>query len=188
MKIEKAKTAVAISTGALSGDGVVTSKKTLGEIPHLFLDRDALSSMDPETVVYYVECHEAVAAGTQGGLFFGTSTVRPGRVGDEYFMTKGHFHSRRETAEYYWGISGSGVLLLMDESGVCRAEEVTSGSLHYIPGRVAHRLINTGEDDLIVGACWPSDAGHDYGSIETKGFPVRVFCRDGRPVLEEKKR
>ena len=188
MKIEKAKTAVAISTGALSGDGVVTSKKTLGEIPHLFLDRDALSHMDPETVVYSVECHEAVKEGTPGGLFFGTSTVKPGRVGDEYFMTKGHFHSRRETAEYYWGISGSGVLLLMDESGVCRAEEMTSGSLHYIPGRVAHRLINTGEDDLIVGACWPSDAGHDYGSIETKGFPVRVFCRDGRPVLEEKKR
>lgn len=186
--IEKAKNTVNAATGALSGDGVAASGKKLGQIAHLFRDRDALSRMDPETVVYSVECHEAVAAGTPGGLFFGTSTVRSGRVGDEYFMTKGHFHSRRETAEYYWGISGSGVLLLMDENGVCRAEEVTAGSLHYIPGRVAHRLINTGEDDLVVGACWPSDAGHDYGSIETKGFPVRVVCSDGTPVLEEKKR
>ena len=75
MKIEKSKTAVDILTGTLSGEGVLTSKKTLGEIPHLFLDRDALSSMDPETVVYSVECHEAVAAGTQGGLFFGTASA-----------------------------------------------------------------------------------------------------------------
>ncbi len=185
MKIEKAKTTVNVATGALFGDDVVTSEKKLGQITHLFRERDALARMDPDTVVYSVECHEAVGAGTPGGLFFGTSTVRPGRVGDEYFMTKGHFHARRETAEYYWGISGSGVLLLMDENGVCRAEEVTAGSLHYIPGYVAHRLINTGDVDLVVGACWPSDAGHDYGSIETAGFPVRVVCRDGGPVVEE---
>lgn len=185
MMIEKSKTRVNVPTGAISGEGVAASEKKLEQIAYLFRDRDALARMDPETVVYSVECHEAVAAGTPGGLFFGTSTVRPGRVGDEYFMTKGHFHARRETAEYYWGISGSGVLLLMDEDGSCRAEEVTAGSLHYIPGHVAHRLINTGEVDLVVGACWPSDAGHDYGSVETKGFPIRVVCLDGRPTLEE---
>ena len=185
MKIDKCKTHVDVLTGSLSGDGVVASQKKLGQVAHLFRDRDALEGMDPDTVVYTVQSHEAVAAGTAGGLFFGTSTVKPGRVGDEYFMTKGHFHARRETAEYYWGISGSGVLLMMDEDGSCRAEEVTSGTLHYIPGRVAHRLINTGEVDLVVGACWPSDAGHDYGTIETGGFPVRVVCRDGAPFIEE---
>ena len=188
MKIDKCKTYVDVMTGALSGDGVVASQKKLGQVSHLFRDTDALSVMDPETVVYSVESHEAVAAGTAGGLFFGTSTVKPGRVGDEYFMTKGHFHARRETAEYYWGISGSGILLLMDEDGSCRAEEVAAGTLHYIPGGVAHRLINTGGSDLVVGACWPSDAGHDYGSIETRGFPVRVVCRGGTPVIEEEKR
>ena len=30
---------------------------------------------------------------TGGDLKFGTSIVFPGKVGDEYFMTKGHFHT-----------------------------------------------------------------------------------------------
>lgn len=187
MKIEKSKTTVDVATGTLSGDCVASSEKKLSQVAHLFRDRDALSLMDPDTVVYAVECHEAVREGTPGGLFFGTSIVKPGRVGDEYFMTKGHFHAIRETAEYYWGLSGTGVLLLMNENGSCRAEEVTAGSLHYIPGHVAHRLINTGAVELRVGACWRSDSGHDYGSIETRGFPVRVVCRDGCPVIEEEK-
>ncbi len=185
MKTEKSSSRVDVRTGKLSGEGVVSSVRTLGQTGGLFSDKAALSAADPDTVVYSVESHEATEAGTRGGLFFGTSTVKPGRVGDEYFMTKGHFHSRIECAEYYWGISGRGVLLLMDESGSCRAEEVTEGSLHYIPGGVAHRLINTGEVDLVVGACWPSDAGHDYAAIADRGFPVRLVCRDGEPFFEE---
>ena len=98
-------------------------------------------------------------------------------------MTKGHFHARRETAEYYWGIAGKGVLLLMDESGNCTVQAVEKGSLHYIGGHIAHRLINIGDEDLLVGACWPSDAGHDYGSIAGSGFPVRVVCKDNQAVV-----
>ena len=178
MKIQKCPSKCEILTGALSGAGCLSSQKKLSQIPHLFKDQAALASMDPETIVYSVQSHEAVAAGTEGGLFFGTSTVHPGKVGNEYFMTKGHYHNRRETAEYYWGISGEGVLL---QDGTCRAERVEKGSLHF----VAHRLVNTGKEDLVVGACWYSDAGHDYGSIETKGFPVRVVSRDGKPALIE---
>lgn len=185
MRIENSTAGCEILTGALSGEGCLSSQKKLSQIPHLFKDQKALANMDPETVVYSVQSHEAVAAGTEGGLFFGTSTVHPGQVGNEYFMTKGHYHSRRETAEYYWGISGEGVLLLMNEDGTCRAERVENGSLHYIPGFVARRLVNTGKEDLVVGACWYSDAGHDYGSIETKGFPVRVVCENGKPTLTE---
>jgi glucose-6-phosphate isomerase len=102
-------------------------------------------------------------------------------------MTKGHFHRRREAAEYYWGIAGSGVLLLLDEAGNCTAQAVEPGSLHYIPGFTAHRLVNTGSEKLVVGACWGSDAGHDYGALTTEGFPVRVVERRGEAVCEEKK-
>ena len=28
------------------------------------------------------------------------------------------------------------------------------------------------------------DAGHNYGDIETEGFPKRVFLRDGKVVIE----
>jgi hypothetical protein len=37
------------------------------------------------------------------------------------------------------------------------------------------RLVNIGDSQLAVGACWPSDAGHDYASIDRAGFSVRVL-------------
>ena len=184
MEIQVSRTGCDLSAGALTGENVSRGKKRFEEISGIFRDRAAAEKIPPDTIVYEVETHAAVPEGTAGGLFFGTSCIHPGRVGDEYFMTKGHFHARRETAEYYWGISGTGVLLLMNEAGNCTAHAMEKGALYYIGGHIAHRLINTGEEDLLVGACWPSDAGHDYGSIAASGFPVRVVCRDGAPVLE----
>jgi hypothetical protein len=36
-------------------------------------------------------------------------------------MTKGHFHAIENRAEYYWGIEGEGILLLMDKKRNTRA-------------------------------------------------------------------
>ena len=141
--------------------------------------------MDGEQVVYRTVVHMAEAQGKEGGLFFGYSIVYPGLVGQEYFMTKGHFHAQRGRAEYYWCIRGKGILLLMDEKRQCRAEKMLPGSLHYIPGNIAHRIVNTGDGLLIVGACWPTDAGHDYASIEIDGFPLRIMQVKGNLALME---
>jgi len=171
------------ATGALTGENVERTTRHLKDLPDLFEDCAAWKAMDPERVAYNVECHFPVAAGTAGGLFFGTTYLQAGQVGGEYFMTKGHFHAKRDAAEYYWGIQGTGLLLLMDEDCNCRAEIMRPGSLHYVSARTAHRTVNTGNDELVFGACWPSDAGHDYGSIAEEGFSVRVKCMDGHPVL-----
>ena len=50
------------------------------------------------------------------------------------------------------------------------------GSVHYIPGNVAHRVANTGNEPLIFLASWPSDAGHDYARIRETGFSKRWSC------------
>lgn len=168
-------------TGKLTGEEVVRSEKPLGKLAGVFADGEAFAAMDKTQIVYHVEMHAAVAEGTEGGLFFGTSYVHPGKVGDEYFMTQGHYHSKPDSAEYYWCVAGEGLLLLMDAAGVCRAERMEKGTLHYIPGRTAHRLVNTGRETLAVGACWGSDAGHDYAVAKT-GFAARVFDRGG-PTL-----
>ena len=76
-----------------------------------------------------------------------------------------------------------GALILMDESGKCWFEPMQPGSLHYIPGYIAHRLANTGDTPLRVGACWPSDAGHDYASIAEHGFTARLMNVGGVPTL-----
>jgi glucose-6-phosphate isomerase len=49
------------------------------------------------------------------------------------------------------------------------------GDLSYIPGKWAHRTINTGDAPLVFFAIWPVDAGHDYESIEKSGFLRRVL-------------
>jgi len=107
----------------------------------------------------------------------------PGKVGSEYFMTKGHFHEKSDRAEFYWGVKGFGMLVLMDRERNTWAEEVHSGSLHYIGGEIAHRLVNTGDENLVVGACWPSDAGHDYAEIAMNGFSARLLEVEGEPRL-----
>ena len=163
----------------LEGEGVTHSRRTLGDLKGVFEDEEAYRSLPPETVAYEVSSHCPVAEGTPGGLFFGISYLHPVMVGNEYMMTKGHYHAQADRGEYYWGLQGEGLLLLMDENRQCRAEKVAPGTLHYIPGRVAHRLVNTGNEILAVGACWPSDAGHDYASIAESGFSVRVKNIDG---------
>jgi len=141
--------------------------------------------VDPAAVVYSVQWTEPVSAGTVGGLFWGATTIEAGCVGDEYYMTRGHFHAVRDRAEYYGTVSGSGMLVLMEEDGATRVEQMSPGSLHYIPGRVAHRTVNTGDVPLVFWACWPSDAGHDYATIAEKGFGARVMRGDGTPRIVE---
>jgi glucose-6-phosphate isomerase, archaeal len=171
------------SSGNLVGNKVRETVKTFGQLQGLFQRGNDLEPMDLNTIVYRVHCYAPVPEGTEGGLFWGTTVIEPGRVGDEYFMTHGHFHVKRDRAEYYGCIEGRGMLIMMDTARRTWAEGMAPGSLHYIPGNVAHRVANTGQAPLKFVACWPSDAGHDYEAIREKGFGARLFARNGEPVL-----
>ena len=172
-----------ISTGMLAGEELNSSKKTLKDLEGVFLDENVRKTMDQETIVYTVQAYLPVKEGTKGGLYFGNSTIYPGKVGKEYFMTRGHFHANKNTAEFYWCISGEGFLIFMDENRFVWAELMRPGSMHYIPGKVAHRVSNTGDDKLVFNACWPSEAGHDYSSINTYGFSARILELNNKPEL-----
>ncbi len=167
----------------LEGEGVVESTKLLRQLEGVFADVDAFKKLHPDTLVYNVQAHLPVKEGTPGGLFFGTTVIQPGKVGNEYFMTRGHFHATADRAEYYWGVQGEGMLILMDADRNTWAEKMYPGSLHYIPGGVAHRVANTGKTPLIFGASWPSDAGHNYAEIDNNGFSARLLEIDGKPSL-----
>ena len=118
-----------LETGVLSGE-TTQSERKLKDLAGVFADEEARRAMDPETVVYRVQMHDKEKEGTPGGLLFGTSFVLPGKVGNEYFMTKGHYHARRDTAEYYFCVAGKGALILMREDGTCWMEEMRRGTLH----------------------------------------------------------
>ena len=168
-------------SGDLSGEAIEESVKTLGQLAGLFHDEAAWRAMDPETEVYRVHFWRPVADGTTGGLFWGSTVLQPGRVGDEYFMTHGHFHTIRDRAEFYATVKGTGAMLFMDESGKTWSQTMSPGTVHYIPGNAAHRVANTGNEPLVFLASWPSDAGHDYARIRTTGFSKRLVLQNGEP-------
>ena len=172
------------SNARFSGNKLAVARRTLGDTGQLtFTTRPHSVQMDPDTLLYEVQSYEPLPDGTEGGLFWGNTTLYPGTVGDEYFMTKGHFHHIRNRGEFYVTRKGQGALLLMKEGGPTVSETMSPGSVHYIPGHHAHRVVNTGNEPLVFIACWPSDAGYDYAAIERNGFSARLLRRNGMPAL-----
>ncbi len=178
---------VNLSNGEISGPLIQETFRTVGDMEGYYRDEHARQKLDPEKVVYRVQAFLPHKEGEEGGLFFGNTFIEPGLVGDEYFMTKGHFHRNRNRSEYYVTVAGSGALILMDESRKTVFEPMQPGSVHYIPFNVAHRVANIGDTVLSFLACWPSDAGHDYGTIATRGFGARLRKLNGVATLVEER-
>ena len=115
-----------------------------------------------------------------GHLQFGISKLQPGTVGDEFFMTKGHYHALAEMAEVYLCLCGKGYMLMKTTEGECRAEYMERGRIVYVPPYWAHRSVNIGTAPLSTFYVYPGDAGHNYGDIEQEGFPKRIYQRGGK--------
>lgn len=173
---------VAWASGALAGGPLLRKSTRIQDLTDVFDDEEARQQLAGEQVVYDVEMLDTTPA--EGELYTGVTHLYPGRVGCEYFMTRGHFHARREQGEVYFGLRGSGLLLLQTEQGKARLEKVFAGSVHIIAGFTAHRLINTGEEVLSALAVWPAIAGHDYAAL-ARGFNIRVFEQNQRVRAKE---
>ena len=141
-----------------------------------------------EDVVLY-EVYELHRPEVTGELLHGISIVHPGKVGDEYFMTKGHFHTVLETAEIYQCLKGEGVMVMETPEGEWAVETLRPGRILYVPPRWAHRSVNTGrQEDLVTFFVYPGHAGHDYGTIETQGFRKLMVEVNGRPQVADNPR
>ena len=161
-----------------------STKRKLSQMQNMYLDTDAAQKLvdagDP--VVY--EFYEIGAPEHAGDLAFGTSITYPGKVGKEYYMTKGHFHTILETAEVYYTLSGTGYMLTENPEGDVQLHALEPGKAVYVPQRYAHRSINTGDTPLVTFFAFRGDAGHDYGTIETQGYrKLVVEGDDGAPTV-----
>lgn len=185
LQIKESSVSLNLNEYNLLGDPIINQTRKLKDLKGIFHDDAAYSNMKMDQIIYSVQSWMPVSEGTPGGLFFGTTNLIPGKVGNEYFMTKGHFHELINRAEFYWCVRGEGMLILMNQERVTWAEEMHPGSLHYVPSNIAHRVANTGNSTLIFGACWPSDAGHDYEEIAVNGFSARLVESHGKPILKE---
>ncbi len=130
---------------------------------------------EPDTVIY-----EVFEAETVGHIKMAMTVLKPGKVGNEFHMTKGHFHEDDKAGEVYVCFKGQGMIVMQTKEGQTDELRLTPGALAYIPPGWAHRTINTGTEDFIMLATYPETAGHDYGPIQEKGFIKRVVEINGQ--------
>ena len=144
-----------------------------------------LTQDDP--VLY--EVYEVARPQVVGELLMGIAIVRPGKVGNEYYMTKGHFHSVLETSEMYYCLRGTGFMVMETPEGDWAVEALKPGTVLYVPPRWAHRSVNTGDqENLVTFFTYPGNAGHDYGTIERQGFRKLVLDHQGTPEIVDNPR
>ncbi len=153
------------------------------EMRGYYLDEAALERIVAAGDPVHYETFESPVPEEYGQVKFCISKLHPGLVGDECFMTKGHYHTVVQTGEIYLCLKGRGLMMMKTSDGRCRWEEFVAGRLVYSPPYWAHRSVNTGDEPLISLCVYPGDAGHNYGDIKTDGFPKRVFRRGGAIVV-----
>jgi glucose-6-phosphate isomerase len=172
-------------SGVLTGPDVKESRRSLSGLKGYFLDEAARSAMNPERLAYSVQAWEPRPEGEPGAVCCATTFLQPGVVGDEYFLTRGHFHAGEDRPELEVVVAGQGMLILMNRDRRTWTEPMTPGSVHHVAPGVAHRVVNTGEAPLVFVSYWASETGHDYRTIADRGFGVRVFRRGGVPSVEQ---
>jgi len=131
-----------------------------------------------------IDAYEVIEYRPEGSdICFGTTIMAPGKIGDEYFLTRGHFHAKPDRGEAYYTQSGEGLLLLHSRSGECRSVEMRPGVCAFIPPEWAHRSVNTGNKPLVFVWMCTIDAGHDYSEIAAHGMRQRAVEQNGRPTV-----
>lgn len=170
-------------TGLCKSGKTEPTKRYVSDMASQFSDAQAAEALAKGENPLLYEFYGLDLPEESGVLQFGTTILYPGKVGDEYYMTKGHFHTILDTSEVYYCLSGKGMMLMETPEGEVDWKELKPGDALYVPGRWAHRSINTGNEPLVMFFVYRADAGHDYGTIEEKGYRKIVVERGGCPAV-----
>jgi glucose-6-phosphate isomerase len=189
MKLKKLFEPVACQVDIASGEMTEPTgryTKYFRDLSGLYGDEAAFSAMTQEwsdRAVYDVcEFRPNEAA---GDMIFGVTRMSPGKVGDEFFVTRGHIHRNAERPEIYYGQKGHGVMLLESPEGEVRAFAIDPFTCCYVPPYWIHRSVNVGDEDLVMLFCYPADSGQDYSIIEKAGGMRTRIVDDGKGGWKE---
>lgn len=160
-----------------------TTKRRLSQMKEMFCDTAAAENLLQTGDPLIYEFHELGCPERPGDLAFGTTILYPGKVGREYYMTKGHFHTVLKTAEVYYTLDGEGYMVMENPEGDTIEMPLSKKQAVYVPRSYAHRTVNTGDKPLVLFYTFAADAGHDYGSIETKGYRKLIVEENGKPAV-----
>lgn len=159
------------STAAIDPAGPVLTRR-MADLEGLFQSREAWQQVrNSDEVVYTV--HSSPVPEVPRQLPQSITTIQPGELAEEFYMTKGHQHPDPQ-GEIYLGLTGAGGLLLYDGSDYDWID-MGPGTIGYIPPHWAHRSINVQRDDAYrFLAVYPGSAGHDYQWVLDHGMGARA--------------
>lgn len=149
----------------------------LSDLKSYFSDQSAVKKLLKKSDPVLYEVYEHEVPHTDEHLTFATTILYPGKVGKEFYFTKGHFHFNPDGAETTIGIEGSGVVLIQDRKGKCKSEPIKPFGITYSPAGWAHRVINNSSKKLVFLSICRADVGHDYESITKKGFAKKIKAK-----------
>ena len=170
---------IAPGTGEMTGH-TRRYRKRYDDLAGLFADEAAFAEIARTRgaeIAYQVD--EFRPSDRAGDMIFGTSTLQPGRIGDEFLFTRGHIHAIGDRPEIYLCQSGRGVMLMELADGTVRVEEMTPNTLVYVAPHWIHRSVNVGGSPLVTLFCYPADAGQDYEIIARAGGMRDLIVDDG---------
>lgn len=170
---------VDIANGRLEG---ATNRyvKTFRDLEGLYEDEAAMAALladRGEAIAYEVTDYKPSA--NAGDMIIGVTRMEPGKVGREYFLTRGHIHARPNRPEMYYGESGLGVMLLESPDGQVRTVEIGPKTMCYVPPFWIHRSVNVGAEPLVMTFAYPADSGQDYDIIAKAGGMRSRIVDDG---------
>ncbi|CAM5777166.1 putative glucose-6-phosphate isomerase 1 [Labrys miyagiensis] len=155
--------------------------KTMADLAGLYEDeaayKAALAKLD-DKVVYEVTDFKPSA--DAGDMIIGVTRMIPGKVGNEYFLTRGHIHANANRPEMYYGEAGHGIMLLESPAGEIRTVEIGPRSMCYVPPYWIHRSVNVGTTELVMTFAYPADSGQDYDIIAKAGGMRSRIVDDGK--------
>lgn len=158
-------------------------QRRLSQMKGQFSDEQAYQVLLTQEDCLVYEVYDIQRPHEAGEVLHGISIIHPGKVGREYFMTKGHYHAVIDTAEVYICLKGEGFMVMENPEGETSVEALFPGQVLYVPPRWAHRSVCTGrQQDLVTFFAYPGHSGHDYGTIERQGFARLVL--EGKAGIE----
>lgn len=180
--IEPFSASIDLAEGIMTDFTAKTERRASSMRGH-YADQGALERLIAAGDPIHYEVFEKPVPEEYGHLMYCISTLQPGLVGNEYFMTKGHYHAVLQTGEVYLCLRGRGFMLMKTKDGKFAAEPMERGKMVYVPPYWAHRSVNVGAEPLVSFCVYNAEAGHNYGDIETEGFVKRVMRSGGTPVI-----
>lgn len=136
-------------------------KKVIITLKDLALSFKNSSNLEENQIIYKVFIKRF------SPINLGLTVINSGTINKEFYMTRGHIHTK-ETPEFYILLEGKGILLIQKDRS--KSIKLRKGEIFLIPEAYSHRLINIGNKKLKVLTIYYENAKPNYNIKFKKRF------------------